>query len=135
MTVGRRARLDTYRSVQRRFRPDRRHFERLVTEALEHIPAGFLDRLENVAIVVEEWPSPGGAGRVAAQDSPLGLYRGMPITARDSGYHLVPPDQITIYRGPILALCRTRAEVIQEIRDTVVHEVGHYFGLEDHELD
>jgi predicted Zn-dependent protease with MMP-like domain len=64
----------------------------------------------------------------------LGLYDGVSLPQRGSGYHLTVPDRITIYRGPIVVLCRNQAELAREVRDTVLHEVGHYFGLGDHEL-
>jgi predicted Zn-dependent protease with MMP-like domain len=100
------------------------------------LPDEFRQRLDNLAVVVEDWPSTGqttAAGGSEA-DGLLGLYQGTPLGGRGTDYHLAPPDRITIYRRPILALCRTRAEVVREVRDTVVHEVGHYFGLGEHEL-
>ena len=135
MTAGRRERVALYRSAQRRFRPDRRQFERLVSEALAQVPEQFRRRLENVAIVVEEWPPRRLEAGGGCDEGPLlGIYEGTPLRDRPGNYHLVPPDRITLYRAPILALCRTRAEVIREVRDTVVHEIGHYFGLGDDEL-
>lgn len=129
--TDRRERLARYRAHQARYRPDRRRFERLVAAALAQLPAEFRRRLENVAVVVEDWPPKQASEEEAAL---LGLYQGTPYPQRSDGYHLVPPDRITIYRGPILALCRTREEVIREIRATLVHEIGHYFGLDEHEL-
>ena len=135
MTLGRRERIAFYRDAQRRFRPDRRQFERLVSEALTEVPEQFRRRLENVAIVVEERPPRALEEQRGGDQGPLlGLYEGTPLGQRTSDYHLVPPDRITLYRGPILALCRTRGDVLREIRDTVVHEIGHYFGLGDDEL-
>jgi predicted Zn-dependent protease with MMP-like domain len=139
MNPTRQERLAGYRSIRQRYRPDRREFERLVTAALEAVPAEFRARLENIAVVVEEWPPSqkrdrpaGGAGHGQML---LGLYQGTPLGQRGTGYHLVPPDRITIFRGPILAICRSREAVIAEIRATVVHEIGHYFGLDEHELE
>src|SRR5690348_971518 len=117
MSPGRRERLAAYRAAQSRFRPDRRQFEWLVAEALEQVPQEFRARLDNVAVVVEEWPREGrGDG---AEGAPLlGLYRGTPLGERGTGYHLATPDRITLYRGPILSLCRSREDVIREVRDT-----------------
>lgn len=133
MSVGRRERVAAYRTAQGRFRPNRRQFERLVGEALDGLPERFRRRLDNVAVVVEEWP-PDRSGGAPTAGPLLGLYEGTPLGERGLGYHLVAPDRITLFRGPILALCRTRAEVIREVRDTVVHEIGHLFGLGDAEL-
>jgi predicted Zn-dependent protease with MMP-like domain len=132
----RRARLRAYRERRRRYRPDRRAFERLVAEALDCLPSPFRERIANVAVTVAEWPSDDQARSVSlhASDDLLGLYQGTPIGDRGTGYHLVPPDRITIYRRPILQLCRTEQEMRDEIRATVLHEIGHYFGLSDHEL-
>ena len=135
MSTIRRARLAAYRAAQHRYRPDRRQFERLVEEALAGLPTEFRRRLDNVAIVVEDWPSDAEERAGHGADGPLlGLYQGTPFALRGTDYHLVPPDRIILFRGPILALCRSRAEVLREVRDTVVHEVGHYFGLSEDEL-
>jgi predicted Zn-dependent protease with MMP-like domain len=131
MESGRWSRLALQRSFQRRYRPTHQEFERLVGEAVEGLPAEFRARLDNVAIVVEAWPR----GGRRADDLLLGLYEGVPLTQRGEAEHLALPDRITIFSGPTLALCRTRAEAIREIRATVVHEVGHFFGLGDDELD
>jgi predicted Zn-dependent protease with MMP-like domain len=128
-SASRRERVAALRQHQGIYRPSRRQFERLVLEAIGELPSSFRDRLENVAIVVEEWPD-----RDGPDGDLLGLYQGTPLADRGLGYHLVPPDRIVIYRRPILALCATRAEVIREIRDTVRHEVGHYFGLPESDL-
>jgi predicted Zn-dependent protease with MMP-like domain len=110
-------------------------FERLVEEALESLPPRFAELLDNVAVVVEEEPS---GDDLEALEEPgnelLGIYRGIALTRRS--YDMLPmlPDQIAIFRGPILRISRNRAEAVHEIRDTVIHELGHYFGLDDHDM-
>lgn len=131
-------RLRAARGAKQKYRTDRRAFDRVVSEVLTTLPEPFRERLENVAVIVEEWPSDAAddveAAGVDAGDGLLGLYRGVPYGERQSGYNLVLPDRITIYRQPILAQCRSEAEAREEIRLTVLHEIGHYFGLGDDEL-
>ena len=133
---GREERLLAYRELRRRYRPDRRAFERLVAEVVEGLPSRFREKLANVAVVVAEHPTSDATHAVGLPpcDELLGLYEGTPYGERGSGYHLVVPDRITIYRQPILAACQTEAEVRDEIRTTVLHEIGHYFGLSDDDL-
>jgi predicted Zn-dependent protease with MMP-like domain len=114
-------------------------FEALVEEALEQLPAEFREALENVAVMVQEEPSAEDLEEVgidpddAEADELLGLYQGVPLTERDSFYSALP-DRVLIFRGPILRSCDNRRQVIREIRETVQHELGHYFGLEEDEL-
>jgi predicted Zn-dependent protease with MMP-like domain len=103
--------------------PDR--FEVMVTEALDDLPPALGRLMRNVAVTVEHQPGPPGL---------LGLYHGVPLTERTSNYSAVLPDQITIYRLAICAVCDTEDEVIDEVRRTVVHEVGHHFGIDDDRL-
>ncbi|MFN0072575.1 MAG: metallopeptidase family protein [Chloroflexota bacterium] len=131
MTRGRKERIGVYRELQHRFRPDRRQFEQLVQNAISELPLEFRQRLHNVAVTVAEFP-PSGTG--TSEEELFGLYEGIALPDRSDGAHLVAPDRITIYRQPILAACRTREEACREIRDTVVHEIGHYFGLGELEL-
>ncbi len=114
----------------------REEFERLVGRALDDLPAEFARAIENVAVVVEDEPSRElllEMGMDPDHDDLLGLYQGVPLPERDSFYSALP-DRIVIYRGPICRLSRSREEAIQEIRDTVVHELGHYFGFEEEDL-
>ena len=130
-------RLRAARGVRHRYRTDRRTFERIVAEVVKTLPEPFRERFENVAIVVEEWPDPDADSDDAAGDDEtdlLGLYQGVPYGQRQTDYNLVLPDRITIYRQPILAASRTESEAREEIRLTVLHEIGHYFGLGDDEL-
>jgi predicted Zn-dependent protease with MMP-like domain len=116
----------------------RERFEELVDEALAQIPDAFWDVIENLAVVVEEWPSP--HQRAAAKTAPgsllLGLYEGVPLTERGHHYGLVTPDQITIFRGPILRVCPPgdEAAIRTQVRRTVLHEVAHHFGIGDDRL-
>ena len=110
-------------------------FEDLVRQVMEDLPEEFLDRLENVDVVVEEWPTREqlvGSG-LNATDSLLGLYEGIPLTER-YGYDLVLPDKITLFKGCIEAVCSNDEEVAAEVRDTVIHEVAHHFGIGDDAL-
>lgn len=101
-------------------------FEELVAEALDGIPAELGRLMDNVAVFVREG-SPGSGL--------LGRYEGIPLTKRDTGYEgMVMPDRITIFRQPILATCATEADVVRQVRITVVHEVGHHFGIDDARL-
>ncbi|MGH7165660.1 MAG: metallopeptidase family protein [Nitrospiraceae bacterium] len=112
-------------------------FERLVRLAVEGLPDQYRRLLGNVAVVVEEEPSREVLEDLGleSEDDLLGLYSG---TAHGDESFFDPagrlPDRVSIYRGPILRLCRTTEEVIQEVRDTVVHEIGHHFGLDDEEM-
>ena len=130
-------RLRAVRGVRLRYRTDRRLFERLVAEVVQTLPEPFRERLTNVGIAVEEWPDAEADDDEDGEDDEtdlLGLYQGIPYGERQSDYNMVLPDRITIYRGPILAASRNEAEAREEIRLTVLHEIGHYFGLGDDEL-
>ncbi|MCX6458747.1 MAG: metallopeptidase family protein [Actinobacteria bacterium] len=101
-------------------------FEDLVAQALERVPVELARMVDNVVIVVEEHSPPG--------DELFGLYEGVPLTSRGSTYVAAMPDRISIYRRPILRACRTREEVVTQVVVTVVHEIAHHFGIDDHRL-
>jgi predicted Zn-dependent protease with MMP-like domain len=100
-------------------------FEEMVVTALDGLPEELGKLIQNVAVTVEHGPGPPGL---------LGLYEGVPLTSRTSQYSGVLPDRITIYRRAICAICRTEEEVADQVRRTVIHEVGHYFGIDDNRL-
>ncbi|HEV8659362.1 MAG TPA: metallopeptidase family protein [Thermoanaerobaculia bacterium] len=108
-------------------------FDSLVEEALEQLPKRFADLLDNVVIVVEEEPTDEDLDAVDG-DELLGLYRGVAMTRRSHNMLPALPDQIAIFRGPILRVARTRRQAVREIRETVIHELGHYFGLHDGDM-
>ena len=117
----------------------RAEFERVVREALDSLPKRFGDMVKNVVIAVEEEPNRDDLESFEPDDDPdteqelLGIYRGVPLTERDHDEPLLP-DEIAIFRGPINRVARTREEAVHEVRETVIHELGHYFGLDDHEM-
>lgn len=119
------------------FAVSRRIFEGLVAEALEGLPAYFRERLDNVAIVVEEWPDRQTLRAVGVRfpHELTGYYHGTPQTARTSDYGLMPPDLISIYQRPIEMECRNLDELRDEVRTVVLHELAHHFGIEDNRLD
>ena len=108
-------------------RLSRGRFERLVAKAFASLPEEFQSRLENVVVVVEDEPP---------KDMPdtLGLYEGVPLIERTLDDTSLP-DRITLFKGPIERACRTEDEIEVEIRLTVLHEVGHFFGLEEEQLE
>lgn len=120
-----------------------REFESAVEEALERIPERFLNALENVAVVVEDEPNdyhldalddPDCLGTSMMNDELLGLYDGVSLPDRADGYDGDIPDVITVFKGPHERCFGSRAEIVDEIGRTVVHEIGHYFGIDDARL-
>ena len=111
----------------------RREFEGLVERALRKLPRGFKDKIKNVAVVVEDWADDETLAEMGIEppDTLYGLYRGIDLTRRDSGYGNVLPDTVTIYQGPIEEDCEDEEEMAELVRDVVIHEIGHYFGLDD----
>jgi len=116
---------------------NREKFEALVHDALKALPRSFRERIANVVVVVEDWADDDTLDEMGIEppDTLYGLYRGVDITRRDSGYGNVLPDTIHIYQGPIEEDCATPAEMADLVRDVVIHEVGHYFGLDDDTMD
>jgi predicted Zn-dependent protease with MMP-like domain len=100
-------------------------FEVIVSEALDGIPVELGELMSNVAVTVQHDSGPVG---------PLGLYQGVPLTRRSSSYAGALPDRITIYRRAICAVCNSEAEVVEQVRRTIIHEVGHHFGIRDARL-
>ncbi len=115
----------------------RRRFEALVARALRRLPAPFKERLANVAVVVEDWPDAATLAdlEIEPPDTLYGLYRGVDLTHRDSEYGNVLPDTVTIYQRPIEEDCADEREMAELVRETVVHEIGHYFGLDDETME
>ncbi|WP_432560582.1 metallopeptidase family protein [Granulicoccus sp. GXG6511] len=102
-------------------------FEEHVSEALDLLPEELLDTIENCVVLIEPDPP-------EALPGILGLYEGIPLTERNSFYSMALPDRIFIFRNPILRMCRSRAQVVHEIRVTVIHEIAHHFGIDDERL-
>ncbi|GAB3661544.1 metallopeptidase family protein [Nocardioides korecus] len=102
-------------------------FDALVSQALDGVPAELAVLVRNVVVLVED---------EAPADGPelLGLYEGVPLTERDTGYTFAPPDRILVFRGPLLRMCQSPEELVEEVRITVVHEIAHHFGIDDHHL-
>ena len=111
-------------------------FEQLVVEALDDLPDFFRQKLQNIEVVVSDWPTPVEQQAVGLRPGQLlfGLYQGIPLTKRTSHYSLVLPDKITIYRLSIEQVCRTREQVIKQVQHTVKHEIAHHFGISDDRL-
>jgi predicted Zn-dependent protease with MMP-like domain len=118
----------------RRLPPGR--FARLVRDALAELPNAFARRLDNVAVHIADRPSPQKLRELGLgpDETLFGLYEGTPLGERGTSYHLALPDRITIYREPIVRGCGSLREMKQEIQLTVIHELGHHFGLGDDEL-
>src|SRR3990170_6261536 len=116
---------------------ERRRFFGLVRRALANLPSPYRDWLENVDVVIERRPSRRQlleAG-LDAHDMLFGLYEGVPLTERTSGYGLVLPDKITIFQEPLEQEFSDDAELIGEVRRTVLHELAHHFGIDDEHLE
>jgi predicted Zn-dependent protease with MMP-like domain len=109
----------------------REEFDQLVADALATLPPQILDRMDNVAITVQEWPSRNqlDSSRVPPGSTLFGLYQGVPLTRRSSHYGMVPPDRITIFRGPLTRYFATPEAIAEQVRKTVVHEIAHHFGM------
>jgi len=103
-------------------------FDELVAEALDGVPGELLGLMTNVVVLVEDEPP------TPEESDLLGLYEGVPLTERDGWYSGVLPDRITIFRGPVVRLCQSWAEAVDEVRITVVHEIAHHFGIDDDRL-
>ncbi|KPK21958.1 MAG: hypothetical protein AMJ76_01325 [Dehalococcoidia bacterium SM23_28_1] len=116
----------------------RRHeFEKLVLEALAKVPAEFQEHLQNLDVVVKWRPSPAerreaGSGH---DDELFGLYLGVPLSERGAYYNMALPDKIVIYQEAHERLCSGRDEMVEEVRKTVLHELGHYVGLDEERLE
>jgi predicted Zn-dependent protease with MMP-like domain len=111
----------------------RERFDELVAEAIDSIPAELARHIENVAVVVQEWATPGQ--QAGHRGTLLGLYQGIDLTRRSPmSYQAVMPDRITIFRGPHMRMVKTEEELRRRIAVTVIHEVGHHFGIDDARL-
>jgi predicted Zn-dependent protease with MMP-like domain len=115
----------------------RERFRRLVSAAIDSIPTRFRQQLVNVAVVVEDEPSPDLLAEMEIEppDTLFGLYQGTPLTERRWDHGNTLPDRITIYQRPIEDVSDSEADVITEIGETLIHEVGHYFGLSEEEIE
>jgi predicted Zn-dependent protease with MMP-like domain len=115
---------------------EREEFDALVAKAIDNLPPEFQRKLENVDIVVEDWPAPGQL-RQAKHIHPtqlLGLYQGVPQTRRGEKYGMVLPDKISIFQKPIEAQCRFGGEIEVKVEEVVRHEIAHHFGLDEKAL-
>lgn len=110
-------------------------FEQLVEEAIKSLPREFAQKMENVGVVIEDMPSIQQMQNLGLAPNSLlfGLYQGIPKTKRVN-YSAVLPDKITIFKIPILMVCKTEEDVREKVRSTVIHEIGHHFGLSDAEM-
>jgi predicted Zn-dependent protease with MMP-like domain len=114
----------------------REEFEQLVVQALDDLPEFFREKLQNVEVVVADWPTQAELRSVGMKSGQLllGLYHGIPQTKRTTHYGMVLPDKITIFRMPIERVCRTRQKIIDQVQHTVKHELAHHFGIDDDRL-
>jgi predicted Zn-dependent protease with MMP-like domain len=112
-------------------------FEEIVALALDELPDWVREHMDNVAVMLARWPTSGQLESVglSRRSTLLGLYEGVPLTRRGRGYHLAPPDRITLFQRPLELHAHSRAHLVALIRDTVTHEVAHHFGISDDRLE
>ena len=115
---------------------ERQRFEELVRQALDELPEEIAQRMSNVDVEVQESPTSDQlrSTGVPAGRTLLGLYQGIPLTRRTSGYQMVPPDRIIIFQRPLEMVARNDADLVQRVQATVIHEVAHHFGISDRRL-
>jgi predicted Zn-dependent protease with MMP-like domain len=115
---------------------ERAEFERLVVEALSDIPEKFRDAMRNIAIIVEDEPSPALLDDMELEppDTLFGLYQGTPLTERDAGFGNHLPDQILLFQGPHEREAEDHEDLIVSIAETLIHEIGHYFGMSEEQI-
>jgi len=102
-------------------------FDDLVRQALDTVPLELMSYLDNVVVLVEAESPPGPVL--------LGLYEGVPLTSRGANFAGSPPDRVTIFRGPLVRMCHTQEQIVEEVRRTVIHELAHHFGIDDDRLN
>ena len=114
----------------------RREFEEAVVSALKRLPRFFKKKMKNVDVIVEDKASREllSEMRLRSPFELLGLYQGIPINRRGFFYGNVLPDKITLFQMPIESMCKTKEEIEEKVKEVVIHEVGHYFGLDDKRL-
>ncbi len=110
---------------------DDKAFEKIVAGAIDAIPTKYAKHIKNLAFVVEDEPSPGQRQKLQLRDHQtlFGLYEGVPLTGRSSNYNMVLPDKITVFKRPIEWSANNHDELVQKVKDTIWHEVAHYYGL------
>jgi len=115
---------------------DQFDFEQLVADAVATLPPELLDKMDNVAITIEDWPNRAQlhSANVPPGSTLYGLYQGVPLTQRTSYYGMVPPDRITIFRGPLTRYQRTPEAIALQVRKTVIHEIAHHFGMNEAQI-
>jgi predicted Zn-dependent protease with MMP-like domain len=117
-------------------------FERVVAEALDSLPKRFAERMNNIVVAVEDEPNEDDLASIDDDEDDdgeeggelLGIFRGVALTERSYDDAPLLPDEIAVFRGPINRIARSRAEAVREVRETVIHELGHYFGLDHDEM-
>ena len=111
-------------------------FEQLVVDVLDSLPEELLNMIDNVDVVIESRPTREQLDYAGVSSGSLfGLYEGIPLTMRDSGYSIVAPDKITIFQRVIEQACSSADEIADQVRTTVIHEVAHHFGIGEEKLD
>ena len=112
-------------------------FQDIVDETIKNLPSEFASKMENVDVLIDEWPSNFEMESIKSHPGKtllFGLYQGIPKTKRGNYYSGVLPDKITIFAGPILYVSKDKEDAKVRIKDTVLHEIGHHFGLSDEEI-
>lgn len=114
-----------------------KEFESLAARALDSLPAWIHEHMQNVAVLIQDWPTAEQLRRVRVGPGRtlLGLYEGIPLIKRGRGYLLVPPDRIILFQGPLEQIAPDQAALEQAIRRTIIHEFAHHFGISDAHLD
>jgi predicted Zn-dependent protease with MMP-like domain len=112
-------------------------FDQLVTKAMNELPQEYIKGLDNVAIVYADWPDQHQAAKSELKPGSLllGIYEGIPLTQRGSGYTYVLPDKITLFKTPMLMITHSEAELAEQIKRTLWHEIAHYYGLNHNRID
>jgi predicted Zn-dependent protease with MMP-like domain len=115
----------------------RRLFDQIVEKVLDSLPEEFSELLDNVVVCTEDEPSAEvlAESEVPEGETLFGLYEGVPLTERTSNYGLVAPDRITIFQRPIEEACKTEKDMARQIRRTVLHEIAHFFGIDEDRMD